>query len=325
ERGHLETVRVLLDYGASVSARDRIDQATPLHAAAEAGHAEVVVELIRHGADVEARAVSGQTPLRWALSLGQVETTAVLLQLGADPDAPDRLGASCLHGVAALQDHHSQQQQAEQLLDDDFFQPPVVCSAYCSSGVAVTAAVAHDELHVDHLGEVQSFCSSCGGDDGSMSPHDSVSSFCSASSSEMFSDESEPEAISMAASEYTGLGCDNARSSLCPTVVVTAAVSPSPCSCPSSPSGRAKPATFCLRGDGGALRRRSTPRDLAELLLSYGARADFVKRSPRATAPGSSSSSDHYSNNSVPNMNGNMPPGINAAHSSIHVSPGQQH
>lgn len=158
-----------------------------------------------------------------------------------------------------------------------------------------------------------------------MSPHDSVSSFCSASSSEMFSDESEPEAISMAASEYTGLGCDNARSSLCPTVVVTAAVSPSPCSCPSSPSGRAKPATFCLRGDGGALRRRSTPRDLAELLLSYGARADFVKRSPRATAPGSSSSSDHYSNNSVPNMNGNMPPGINAANSSIHVSPGQQH
>lgn len=64
ERGHLETVRVLLDYGASVSARDSIDQATPLHAAAEAGHTEIVVELIRHGADVEARAVSGQTPLR---------------------------------------------------------------------------------------------------------------------------------------------------------------------------------------------------------------------------------------------------------------------
>lgn len=64
ERGHLETVRVLLDFGASVTARDGLDQATPLHAAAEAGHAKVAVELVRHGADLEARAVSGQTPLR---------------------------------------------------------------------------------------------------------------------------------------------------------------------------------------------------------------------------------------------------------------------
>lgn len=266
---------------------------------------------------------------RWALSLGQVETTAVLLQLGADPDAPDRLGASCLHGVAALQEHHGQQQQEEQLPDDDFFKPPVGCSAYCSSGVAVTAAAAHDAPHVDRLDEIHSFCSSnddgcCSGDGGSMSPNDSLSSFCSASSSE-FSDGSDPEAISMAALERGGLGCDHAHSYLSATVAVMGAVSPSPRSCPSSPSGKAKPAKCCLRGDGGApRRRRNTPRDLAELLLWYGARADFVKRSPSGTASGSSSS-DHDNDASDPNVNGNVPPSINTANSSFHVSPGQQH
>jgi len=66
ERGHLSTVRVLLAAGADTGAEDLVDRATPLHAAAEAGHTAVVVELAtRGGANLEARAVSGQTPLRW--------------------------------------------------------------------------------------------------------------------------------------------------------------------------------------------------------------------------------------------------------------------
>lgn len=102
ERGHLPTVKTLLDLGADMNSRCQIDRATPLHAAAEGGHAPVVVELARRGARVEARATSGQTPLRWALSLGQRGTATALLRAGADPDAPDRLGACCLHAVAAL-------------------------------------------------------------------------------------------------------------------------------------------------------------------------------------------------------------------------------
>lgn len=102
ERGHLRTVQVLLDAEVNMEAEDALDRATPLHAAAEAGHTSVVEELIRRGAKIEARASSGQTPLRWALSLGRAGTARVLLQLGADPDAPDRLGACCLHAVASL-------------------------------------------------------------------------------------------------------------------------------------------------------------------------------------------------------------------------------
>lgn len=102
ERGHLRTVQVLLDAAANMEAEDALDRATPLHSAAEAGHTSVVEELVRRGANIEARASSGQTPLRWALSLGRARTARVLLQLGADPDAPDRLGACCLHAVAGL-------------------------------------------------------------------------------------------------------------------------------------------------------------------------------------------------------------------------------
>lgn len=102
ERGHLRTVQVLLDAAVNMEAEDALDRATPLHAAAEAGHTSVVEELVRRGANIEARASSGQTPLRWALSLGRAGTARVLLQLGADPDAPDRLGACCLHAVAGL-------------------------------------------------------------------------------------------------------------------------------------------------------------------------------------------------------------------------------
>ena len=102
ELGHLDTVKVLLDAGANVDAQDQLDRATPLHAAAEAGHTYVVRELAWRGAKLEARASSGQTPLRWALSLGQARTARALLQLGANPDAPDRLGACCLHAVAGL-------------------------------------------------------------------------------------------------------------------------------------------------------------------------------------------------------------------------------
>ncbi|CAM9575895.1 unnamed protein product [Ectocarpus sp. 13 AM-2016] len=103
ERGHLLTVRALLEAGADTAAEDVVDRATPLHAAASSGHTSVVVELIRRGgAKLEARAVSGQTPLRWALSMGHVGAAEALLEAGADPDAPDRRGACCLHTVAAL-------------------------------------------------------------------------------------------------------------------------------------------------------------------------------------------------------------------------------
>ena len=48
-------MRLLLEYGASPSVPATQENLTPLHEAASRGYAEVVRELVAHGADVNAR------------------------------------------------------------------------------------------------------------------------------------------------------------------------------------------------------------------------------------------------------------------------------
>jgi len=52
--GHLEIVKILIEKGVNVSARDDWDR-TPLHWAAYNGHVEVAKELIANGANVMAK------------------------------------------------------------------------------------------------------------------------------------------------------------------------------------------------------------------------------------------------------------------------------
>jgi hypothetical protein len=80
--GDLETVRVLVDLKADISA---VAQAfwTPLQLASIGGHSEVARMLIEHGADVDAKDGGGQTPLQVALGGGHDEMVKLLLQYGA--------------------------------------------------------------------------------------------------------------------------------------------------------------------------------------------------------------------------------------------------
>jgi ankyrin repeat protein len=55
-----------LQNGAQVGRRTRAGQATSLHQAAYAGHTDVVKVLLQHGADVQAKDTDGQTPLHKA-------------------------------------------------------------------------------------------------------------------------------------------------------------------------------------------------------------------------------------------------------------------
>jgi ankyrin repeat protein len=69
------------------------DEVTSMHAAARAGHADILSLLLEHSADVDGRGREGQTPLHRALS---VEVVRCLLDGGADIDAPNDNGWTAL-------------------------------------------------------------------------------------------------------------------------------------------------------------------------------------------------------------------------------------
>ena len=71
--------------------------ATPLHAATDAGHVDMVRLLLDRGANVGAKLRNGQTALHAAASRGRADLIALLLDRGAQVNAPDRTRATPLH------------------------------------------------------------------------------------------------------------------------------------------------------------------------------------------------------------------------------------
>lgn len=84
-KGHVEVIRVLLEEGASTTAK-RADGSFALHNASDFGHVEVVHVLLAAGADKNAVATmaKSQTPLHFAAIDGHVDVIRVLLTAGAD-------------------------------------------------------------------------------------------------------------------------------------------------------------------------------------------------------------------------------------------------
>ena len=81
-----------VEAGGDVRGRDDETGATPLHCAAELGRDEMIVRLIKAGADVDARDWEGATPLYRAVEKGWAESAGTLLKHGADPNFPDHEG-----------------------------------------------------------------------------------------------------------------------------------------------------------------------------------------------------------------------------------------
>jgi hypothetical protein len=82
--------------GAGVD-RPASDGATPLHWAAQEGHAGVVQLLLRAGAGVNRQDGDGRTPLHCAAWRGQGEIVEILLNTGADPGMRSKSGETPLH------------------------------------------------------------------------------------------------------------------------------------------------------------------------------------------------------------------------------------
>lgn len=91
-----EVVGLLLDAGAKSELSDRIGIA-PLHLAARRGRDELVRELVRYGAPVDAVTLGeGLTPLMLAVLDLDLEVAEVLLVHGADANLPSKQGATAL-------------------------------------------------------------------------------------------------------------------------------------------------------------------------------------------------------------------------------------
>ncbi|KAH7113154.1 hypothetical protein B0J13DRAFT_515595 [Dactylonectria estremocensis] len=99
--GHEAVVKLLLEKGADVQAKDRYYGGTPLWWAAQNGHEAAVVKLLlENGADVEAKDRFGQTSLSWAAAKGRKAVVKLLLEKGADVQAKDKEGRTPLWRAA---------------------------------------------------------------------------------------------------------------------------------------------------------------------------------------------------------------------------------
>jgi ankyrin repeat protein len=80
-KGHVEIVRILIDYDADVNATTT-SEITSLHDAARKGNKEIVEILLEAEADVNPRTRRDETPLRMALKKGHKEVAELLRKHG---------------------------------------------------------------------------------------------------------------------------------------------------------------------------------------------------------------------------------------------------
>ena len=109
QKDHLDIVVLLLEGGADTETRTSFDE-TALYMASSLGRADIVRELISHGADLNTGCRTSDmagddvkwTPLHVASSKGNAPVTRILLEHGANPNAPDTKGATAFQVALEL-------------------------------------------------------------------------------------------------------------------------------------------------------------------------------------------------------------------------------
>lgn len=83
-KGHTQVVKLLIEKGADVDAKDSGNGQTPLWKASHEGHTAIVKLLLENGADVNKRNASGETALWTASWKGHTDVVRLLLERGAN-------------------------------------------------------------------------------------------------------------------------------------------------------------------------------------------------------------------------------------------------
>jgi ankyrin repeat protein len=87
DEGHIDIVRLLIDWGADINAKRKDDGYTALMIASYKGRADIVKLLIECGAKVDARDSRDHSALFHAVVRGQSEIVKILAENGADVNA----------------------------------------------------------------------------------------------------------------------------------------------------------------------------------------------------------------------------------------------
>ena len=98
--GHVEVVLSLLKCGANVDARGCVNM-TPLQLASLHGHLNIVQSLLDHGADPNCQDDDHRTPLSLAAAQDHVEVVRVLLENDADVNLRGQNGRTLMHDACA--------------------------------------------------------------------------------------------------------------------------------------------------------------------------------------------------------------------------------
>lgn len=94
KRGHFETVKILLEAGANPNLKMYDSEVTALGTAAQEENNEIILELIKHGVNINFARPNGETALITAAFHGNKSTIKLLLENGANPYSKDFNGNS---------------------------------------------------------------------------------------------------------------------------------------------------------------------------------------------------------------------------------------
>lgn len=96
KKNSIETIRILLKYGAEVNYRAK-EGRTLLHDAVSRGREDLVDLLLKHDADINAKDKYGYTSLHWAVSSKNKKMVELLVARGADVNARNLQGRTPLY------------------------------------------------------------------------------------------------------------------------------------------------------------------------------------------------------------------------------------